>query len=159
MDDPSKKLPRDETGSYLHLKLKRFPSVEALSMSHAKKTWAQYPQDADIDVAPSNRSKCRQCHQVIEKGNLRARLWLQCHRGCKISAYFHGKNCVWKYPETSKINKLDDFDGIQKLSKSDKQYLEAEFAKLKNETSGKRKPDETPSDIAVQTDSKKKRSQ
>lgn len=89
MKDPSIELPRDETGSYLHLKLKRFESIEVLSMAYAKKTWTKIPRDAEIDVAPSSRSSCRQCHLPIEKGVLRIRLWLQCHKGCKNSAYFH----------------------------------------------------------------------
>lgn len=34
---PSEALPRDETGSYLHLKLKRFQSIDDLTMKFAQK--------------------------------------------------------------------------------------------------------------------------
>ena len=122
MQDPSVLLPRDTTGSYLHLKLKRFPSVEALTMPYAKKTWREHPDDVEVEYASTGRSICRQCHQPIAKDDLRVRLWLQCHKGCKQSAYFHGKDCLWKYPETKKIEKLSEFAGLSKLKKADQGY-------------------------------------
>lgn len=128
-NDPSNALPRDDTGSYLHLKLKRFPSIKELSMPYAKKTWVEHPQDADVDMAPSNRSKCRQCHSIIQKGDLRVRLWLQCHKGCKNSAYFHGKDCLWRYPETRKLESVNEFSGINMLPKEQQKYIEDEFKK------------------------------
>ena len=48
--DPSVELSRDETGRYLHLKLKRFASIKELNMSYAKKTWKQTPHDAEVDI-------------------------------------------------------------------------------------------------------------
>lgn len=157
LNDPSQELPRDETGSFLHLKLKRFPSVDALKMAYAKKTWAQNPQDAEIDIATSNRSKCRQCHKVILRGDLRARLWLQCHKGCKNSAYFHGKVCIWEYPETKKLHTTEEFLGFQKLDDHDKKYIEDELFKL-TAKGGKRKPDAISSEDVEKQEPKKRRS-
>jgi hypothetical protein len=124
--DPHQPLPRDESGSLLHLKLKRFTDISDLTMPFAKKTWKQIPQDASVSMATTGRSFCRQCHKNIEKGSLRFQLWLQCHKGCKNSAYFHS-DCVWEYPETSKIISVDEFKGIDDLPKSEKDKLLEKF--------------------------------
>lgn len=129
--DPSTELPRDETGSYLHLKLKRFPSINDVTMPFAIKTWTEHPQDAEIDYASSSRSKCRHCHSMIHKGELRVRLWLQCHKGCKNSAYFHGGNCIWHYPETSKIKQVSEFIGLDDLTDEEKKYVADSLGELK----------------------------
>ena len=50
------------------------------------------------------------------------RLWLQCHKGCKMSAYFHGQGCVWQYPETVKLGSVEELVGFEKLA--EKQQLE-----------------------------------
>ena len=132
--DPSRELPRDPTGSYLHLKLKRFPSIQELSMNYAKTTWKKFPYDAQVDIAPTSRSSCRQCHQPIEKGEIRMRLMLQCHKGCKNSAYFHFGNddCFWKYPETSKLKQIDEINGLQDLSKSNQNLVSTKFNEFRN---------------------------
>ena len=91
-------------------------------MPYAKKTWREHPDDVEVEYASTGRSICRQCHQPIAKDDLRVRLWLQCHKGCKQSAYFHGKDCLWKYPETKKIEKLSEFAGLSKLKKADQGY-------------------------------------
>ena len=79
VEDPSKELPRDPTGSYLHLKLKRYADIQDLSMPYAKKTWKEHPYDVSVSVAPNGRATCRQCHKKIEKNELRYQLMLQCH--------------------------------------------------------------------------------
>ena len=122
VSDPHEELPRDESGSYLHLKLKRFSDINDLTMPFAKKTWKETPQDANVGMATTGRSSCRQCHKKIDKGSLRFQLWLQCHKGCKNSAYFHS-DCIWKYPETSKIDSVDEFKGIDDLPKLEKDKL------------------------------------
>lgn len=147
--DPSQLLPRDETGSYLHLKLKRYASIKDLTMPYAEKTWQEYPHDAEIDLAPSARSKCRQCHLTIAKSHLRARLWLQCHKGCKNSAYFHGKDCIWKYPETNKIQVIDEFVGFDKLPSSEQQFFRKTFEEFaRSNENMKRKSTKLASDTA-----------
>ncbi len=142
--EPSEELPRDETGSYLHLKLKRFRSIDDLTMPYAKKTWADHPHDAEIDYAPSSRSKCRHCHSMIQKGELRVRLWMQCHKGCKNSAYFHGKDCIWKYPEIAKIKETKEFVGLESLREMEQNHVADTLEKLttRNISSIKRKPDQ-----------------
>jgi hypothetical protein len=140
-NDPSIPLPRDATGSYLHLKLKRYPSKEDLTMNFAKKSWREIPHDAEVDTAPNARSSCRQCHQRIDKGMVRVRLWLQCHKGCKVSAYFHGgvdnkknkNNCIWKYPETNKLESVDEIKGLSKLSDVQQSIVKMEFSKMKEQ--------------------------
>jgi hypothetical protein len=127
---PSEELIRDTTGSYLHLKLKRYPLVTDLTMSYAKKTWAEHPHDAEIDISSSARSKCRHCHSMIGKGALRARLWLQCHKGCKNSAYFHGTDCIWNYPETAKIESIKEFVGLEELPEAYQKQMHDQFEKL-----------------------------
>ncbi|KAL3900430.1 MAG: hypothetical protein SGARI_006245, partial [Bacillariaceae sp.] len=120
--DPGKLLPRDPSGSYLHLKLKRFPSVKDLTMPYAKKTWQEMPHDAAVAMAPTGRALCRQCHEKIEKSELRFQLLLQCHKGCKMSAFFHA-DCVWKYPETKKITKVEEFNGLGSLPLEEKELV------------------------------------
>jgi hypothetical protein len=112
--DPAKILPRDPTGSYLHLKLKRFADVSDLSMNFAKRTWQENPHDAAVSLAPNARASCRQCHGKIHKHELRYQLFLQCHKGCKTSAFFHS-DCIWKYPETKKITEITEFFGLERL--------------------------------------------
>ena len=112
---PDHILPRDPTGSYLQLKLKRFASKDDLTMPYAIKTWNETPHDAEVDISVSRRSTCRQCHGTIDKGVLRLRLFLQCHKGCKNSAYFHGSQCGWEYPETRKLESIDEFVGWGEL--------------------------------------------
>jgi len=155
---PSEALPRDETGSYLHLKLKRFQSIDDLTMKFAQKTWRDHPQDAEIDLAPSNRSRCRQCHESIPKGELRVRLWLQCHKGCKNSAYFHGKDCIWEYPETTKIDDVKEFFGIEKLEKKDIDFVAGKLEELqgKEEKKKARTADEVSSTENITKPSSKK---
>uniref|UniRef100_A0A7S1UZF2 PARP-type domain-containing protein n=1 Tax=Grammatophora oceanica TaxID=210454 RepID=A0A7S1UZF2_9STRA len=129
--DPSTLLPRDATGRYLHLKLKRFPSVKDLSMPFAKKTWKEIPHHAEAEVSPSKRSKCRWCHETIQKGDLRMRLWLQCHKGCKMSAYFHGDSCIWEYPETAKLEKVDEIVGWKKLPEKQRKVIKEKFEEMR----------------------------
>lgn len=133
MEDPTIDLPRDKSGSYLHLKLKRFASQKDLTMPYAKKTWKTTPHDAEVDSSPSSRSSCRQCHQPIKKGDLRMRLWLQCHKGCKNSAYFHGRECTWKYPEMAKIVSTKEIIGFDKLPTTDQEYCSRELQKLQEQ--------------------------
>ena len=129
--DPSIALPRDETGSYLHLKLKRFKSIDDLTMNYAKKTWRDTPHDAEVEnECSTSRSSCKQCHKTIEKGNTRFRLWLQCHKGCKISAYFH-KECIFQYPETQKLTSPDEFVGYDKLPTNVQKDIQALFDTMK----------------------------
>ena len=138
-DDPSIVLPRDTSGSYLHLKLKRYKSINDLSMNYAKQTWKNIPHNAEVEEScPSSRSKCRLCHTTIEKGNTRFRLWLQCHKGCKISAYFH-KNCIYNYPETNKLNSVTEFIGYDKLSTKLQDEIEHEFSQMKKKSQGAKK--------------------
>ncbi|KAG7357150.1 polyADP-ribose polymerase and DNA-ligase Zn-finger region-containing protein [Nitzschia inconspicua] len=127
LPDPSKVLPRDPTGSYLHLKLKRFANIQDLSMPYARTTWQQYPHDVAVSLAPNARAMCRQCHAKIGKNELRYQLLLQCHKGCKNAAYFHA-DCVWKYPETSKITNLDEFFGLDDLPQLIKATVEKDFS-------------------------------
>jgi hypothetical protein len=130
-ENPHEELPRDATGSYLHLKVKRFASIDDLKMLYAKRTWKDKPHDAEADVSPSSRSACRQCHTKIGKGELRMRLWLQCHKGCKNSTYFHGKECFWIYPETAKLDSLDEIVGIDNLPINQQSKVRASFNILK----------------------------
>lgn len=127
MEDPTRELPRDMTGSYLHLKLKRFSNINDLSMKYAKTTWQKIPHHAEIDIASTNRSSCRHCHKTITKNQVRVRLWLQCHKGCKNSAYFHFKECFWSYPETSKLDTVDEIIGWDKLPTNHQQDLKERF--------------------------------
>lgn len=129
-DDPSLLLPRDETGRYLHLKLKRFASIDDLTMPFAIKTWNETPHDAEVGISSSARSKCRDCHEVIKKGELRFRLWLQCHKGCKSSAYFH-ESCFYKYPESKKLESVEEIMGFVDLDRSVQNCIEASFDKMK----------------------------
>mmetsp|Transcript_15671 Transcript_15671/g.40201 ORF Transcript_15671/g.40201 Transcript_15671/m.40201 type:complete len:162 (+) Transcript_15671:81-566(+) len=133
--DPHQPLPRDSTGSYLHLKLKRFASPSELRTSYARQTWRRTPHDAEADVAPSARSKCRQCHGVIEKGDLRVRLWLQCHEGCKNSAYFHGA-CFGEYPEAGKVESAGEIVGMEQLPDEERKILEGIFEERKRAVEG-----------------------
>lgn len=151
-DNPHKEIPRDVTGSYLHLKLKRFASIDDLTMQYAKKTWRDAPHDAEADVSPSGRSSCRHCHSKIQKGDLRMRLWLQCHKGCKNSAYFHGNECFWQYPETTKLQKLDEIVGLSMLPKDQQSKVSESFEILT-------KSDDKPSDkkLMTSTSSRKRR--
>lgn len=137
--DPSKLLPRDETGSYLHLKLKRFPSIDDLKIPYAIKTWKAIPHDAEVDTSPSNRSLCRQCHSKINKGDLRMRLWLQCHKGCKIGAFLHGEKCFCKYPETIKLEGVEELVGLDKLSEKQQAAVRESFRLLKDDENASRK--------------------
>jgi hypothetical protein len=130
---PGQFLPRDPTGRYLHLKLKRYASKDDLTMPYAIKTWKETPHDAEVDVSPSRRSKCRQCHSTIEKGDLRLRLFLQCHKGCKQSAFFHGSKCAWEYPETRKLESIDEFVGWGELPAKAQTELLDGFRILKDE--------------------------
>lgn len=127
LPDPSKVLPLDPTGSYLHLKLKRFAKMKDLSMPYAKKTWQEFPYDAAVSLAPNGRASCRQCHCKIDKNDLRFQLLLQCHKGCKNSAFFHS-DCVWKYPETKKISEMSEIAGLETLPKIMKSQVEKDFA-------------------------------
>jgi hypothetical protein len=163
-DDPSIPLPRDATGSYLHLKLKRYRSIEDLTMNFAKKTWREIPQDAEVDEAPTTRSSCRHCHQRIEKGTVRFRLFLQCHKGCKIGAYFHGSgdtnnknNCIWKYPETQKLESVNEIKGLSKLSDLQQSIVKMEFSKMKESALQKRKGDEEENEEGKPSPMKKRR--
>lgn len=128
--NPSLLLPRDETGRYLHLKLKRFSSVGDLSMPHAITTWKKIPHDAEVDISPSARSSCRHCKDVIKKGDLRFRLWLQCHKGCKISAYFHS-SCFYMYPETPKLENVESIAGFGDLETSTQDSIREKFREMK----------------------------
>ena len=129
--NPSTLLPRDTTGSYLHLKLKRFTSIDELTMSYAVRTWNDTPHHAEIDMSPSNRSKCRGCHSTIPKGSLRLRLFLQCHKGCKQSAYFHGSPCGWEYPETIKLESMDELVGWERLPVNVQTKVKEGFCEMK----------------------------
>ena len=130
--DPRISLPRDETGSYHHLKLKRFPSIKELTMPFAKKSWSQHPEDASVDIAHNARSKCRQCHTTIPKSkSLRFRLWLQCHKGCKNSAYFHPM-CFWEYPETSKLKDVSEIIGLDNLNQEQQNQVKESFEQFQN---------------------------
>ena len=142
-EDPSIELPRDPTGSYLHLKLKRFGSIQDLSMNYAIQTWKNIPHDAAVDFAPSTRSKCKQCHHVIPKGELRAQLFLQCHKGCKNSAYFHGTECVWKYPETSKLQNVNEFRGWEDLPMKEKNYMQEQIRNMRETLASKKRSQTT----------------
>lgn len=133
LPDPSKALPRDPTGSYLHLKLKRFVTIQDLTMPYAKKTWQQFPYDVAVSVAPNARSSCRQCHGKIDKDELRYQLMLQCHKGCKNSAYFHA-DCIWKYPETKRIFDIDEFAGFGDLPNPFKEKVKNDFATFLDST-------------------------
>ena len=132
--DPKKELPRDGTGSYLHLKLKRYKTVDDLSMPYARRTWRDTPHDAEVDESPSSRSSCRQCHGRIEKGAVRFRLWLQCHKGCKNSAYFHD-GCIFDYPETKKLGSHEEFVGWDRLPREQRNRIRASFESMKDEES------------------------
>ena len=132
--DPTMELPRDGTGSYLHLKLKRFLHQEdRITMAYAHKTWKAHPHDAEIELSTSSTSTCRFCHVRIHKGELRARLWLQCHKGCKNSAYFHAgrgeqeTDCIWKYPETAKLESIEEFVGFDRLPLDYQQEMKDQF--------------------------------
>jgi hypothetical protein len=116
LSDPANILPRDSTGSYLHLKLKRFANFCELSTTSARKTWHDNPHDAAVSLAANGRASCRQCHGKIDKQELRYQLLLQCHKGCKNSAFFHS-DCIWKYPETKKITEITEFFGLEHLPK------------------------------------------
>jgi hypothetical protein len=136
-DDPTIELPRDDTGSYLHLKLKRFVHhQDRITMPYAHKTWKDHPHDAEIELSTSSTSTCRYCHVRINKGELRARLWLQCHKGCKNSAYFHAggggqeTDCIWKYPETAKLESIEEFVGLDRLPLEYQQLMKDQFEKL-----------------------------
>jgi hypothetical protein len=137
--DPGKALPRDPTGSYLHLKLKRFTSIKDLTMPYAKKTWQQFPHDASVAMAPNGRALCRQCHAKIEQGTLRYQLLLQCHKGCKNSAFFHA-DCLWQYPETKKIDKVEEFDGLDRLPPNEKESTLKRFEKFANSPQTEKTP-------------------
>mmetsp|Transcript_68386 Transcript_68386/g.103123 ORF Transcript_68386/g.103123 Transcript_68386/m.103123 type:complete len:171 (-) Transcript_68386:32-544(-) len=130
MEDPSKELPRDPTGSYLHLKLKRYGRMKDLPMKYAISTWKKYPQDAEVDISPASRSSCRQCHSRIEKGNVRMRLFLQCHKGCKNIAYFH-EECFWKYPETKKLESIKEIYNVDKLPKESQALVTNRFREFR----------------------------
>jgi hypothetical protein len=124
IEDPSKVLPRDLSGSYLHLKLKRYAKMEDLTMNYAKTTWKTFPQDAQADLSPTSQSSCRQCHDTIDKGDVRLRLYLQCHKGCKTAAFFH-ESCFWNYPETKKLERVEEIVGLEDLpDKNRKQVLQ-----------------------------------
>ena len=131
MDPRRQELPRDGTGRYLHLRLKRFGSVNELQMKYAKETWRKHPHDAEVDVSANSRSSCRWCKEKIDKGDLRMRLWLQCHKGCKNSAYFH-ERCFWDYPETTKLvdGGLEELHGWKTLPKPMRAVVEKGFLSL-----------------------------
>lgn len=152
-EDPSILLPRDETGRYLHLKLKRFASIGDLSMPYALTTWKKTPHDAEVDVSPSARSSCRYCRDVIEKGDLRFRLWLQCHKGCKISAYFHS-SCFYEYPETKKLESVGEIMGYGDLETSTQDSIRESFRDMKAATE---KAEESKGDDIEAKPAKKKR--
>jgi len=132
--NPGDMLPRDPSGRYLHLKLKRFESKDDLTMPFARKTWADTPHDAEVDMSPSSRSKCRQCHDPICKGQLRLRLFLQCHKGCKQSTYFHGSSCAWEYPETIKLETINELVGWEKLPEKVQVELQKRFHSIKEKS-------------------------
>jgi hypothetical protein len=120
-------LSRDESGRYLHLKLKRFPSMQDLTTPSARRTWQENPHDGSVGLAPNSRSACRWCHGKIRKGCLRYQLFLQCHKGCKNSAYFH-EDCIWHYPETVKMQSVGEFNGLDTLPEAEKENVEKSFA-------------------------------
>lgn len=130
--NPRVVLPRDETGRYLHLKLKRFENLEDLTMAYAKKTWQKVPHDGAVDMAPTSRSSCRWCHNTIPKGSLRYQLWLQCHKGCKNSAYFH-PDCFFQYPETVKLMSTKEFHGLDSLPETEKSKVVKSFETFLND--------------------------
>jgi hypothetical protein len=166
--NPSDPLPRDGTGRYLHLKLKRFPSIRHLTMPYARKTWQETPHDAGVGMAPNARSSCRWCHGRVEKGSLRYKLFLQCHKGCKIPAYFHA-DCIWKYPETAKLDRASEVKGLEDLPGEERTNALAafeDFAKSKDAwstdqaacgTTPKRLADELDSEAAPVRSPKRKR--
>jgi hypothetical protein len=124
--DPRTQLPRDETGCYLHLKLKRFSSIDDLSMEYAKTTWKKIPYDAAVGMATTGRSSCRLCHDLILKGHLRYQLLLQCHKGCKNSAYFHPE-CFFQYPETTKLTSVAELHRLGSLKETEKNIVMKSF--------------------------------
>jgi hypothetical protein len=158
MEDPSKELPRDPTGSYLHLKLKRYPSIDDLSMKFAISTWKRCPQDAQVDMSPTSRSSCRQCHEQIEKDDIRMRLFLQCHKGCKNSAYFH-QECFWKYPETTKLEKIEEIADLENLPEESQAIVRDKFQEfrkqeetaLKHNSDNKKEENEAEGDATNET--------
>ncbi|KAL3920029.1 MAG: hypothetical protein SGARI_007049 [Bacillariaceae sp.] len=133
--DPSELLPRDATGSYLHLKLKRFPSIKDLTMPYAKKTWQQMPHDVQVEISPNGRAMCRQCHSKIGKGDIRFQLALQCHKGCRMAAFFHS-DCVWEYPEATKIVTEEEIVGLNDLPSKDKKVVLEQFEDFVKSHSG-----------------------
>jgi len=99
-------------------------------MAYAKQSWRDHPHDAEVEVSTTATSKCRYCHRKIDKGELRVRLWLQCHKGCKNSAYFHGNDCIWKYPETTKLESAKELVGIDSLPDEQQKYIHDQLERL-----------------------------
>lgn len=64
------------------------------------------------------------------------RLWLQCHKGCKISAYFHGNECFWKYPETIKLESVNDLVGLKSLREDQQDNVRQSFGAFLNKDRG-----------------------
>jgi hypothetical protein len=155
-DDPCTVLPRDPTGSYLHLKLKRFPSIKALTMPHAKKTRRQMPHDATVELSPNARSSCRQCHAKIPKGDIRLCLFLQCHKGCKNKAFFHAGTCAWGYPETQKLLVISEIVGWRSLPAMEQKQMERAFFAMKG-VLPKKRSEEDRTTIATDEKPRKKR--
>eukprot|EP00522_Entomoneis_paludosa_P010038 CAMPEP_0172466466 /NCGR_PEP_ID=MMETSP1065-20121228/56209_1 /TAXON_ID=265537 /ORGANISM="Amphiprora paludosa, Strain CCMP125" /LENGTH=130 /DNA_ID=CAMNT_0013223271 /DNA_START=51 /DNA_END=443 /DNA_ORIENTATION=+ len=125
-------------------------------MPYAIKTWKQTPQDAEVDMAPSARSKCRDCQEPIDKGDLRFRLWLQCHKGCKNSAYFHS-DCFYRYPETRKLESVQDIKGYQDMDEGIQKSIRASFGAMKKETDENIKSSQIDGEAAKEPTKKKRK--
>ncbi|CAO3629622.1 unnamed protein product [Cunninghamella blakesleeana] len=86
--------------------------------------------DWKVDYAKSNRSKCRVCHLLIDKGNLRLALMLQDEKGYKSTSWTHYK-CFWKHEETKQLENVDEIYGFNDLEEEDQNKIKERIVLIK----------------------------
>jgi len=99
-------------------------------MSCPIQNWADEVTSCDLDYAPTSRSKCGQCDQTINKGNIRLGVHLNTGRFSSRPCKFFHPNCLSHIILKASLTR-DDFNSFDDLEKSDQGELSNLF-KLTN---------------------------
>lgn len=99
--------------------IKRYTDSELIGDVHSRRPYFDWM----VDYAKSGRSKCRVCHLLIDKGELRLALMLQDEEGYKNTSWTHYE-CFWKHEETKKLVNVDEIYGFNTLEEEDQSKIQ-----------------------------------
>ena len=109
-----------------HLQLKRFADDDPSLTAGARRDRVKHPHVAVAELDPSGRAACKHCGDLIPKGAVRLGLWLECHKGYRNLCTLH-ETCCWKYPETRKLENVEEIALHDDLSLAQKDEIRNQF--------------------------------